>query len=82
MRTIRMIWDFKGHESLEFAKHHAKHLKEFVEKNNIDCINAGEKVIHEMHSIAYLDVSEQNLTEVRDALKPHRGEWVENNKES
>lgn len=77
-----MIWDFKGIDSQGFAKHHAIHLKEFVDKNKIECFDSGEKIINEMHCIAYVDVSEENLTIVRDALKPHRGEWIENKEHS
>lgn len=41
--------------------------------NNI----TGVETISEMYSVAYLVVDENEMIAVRDALKPHRGEWYE-----
>lgn len=31
-RKIKLIWDFKGESGLKTAEHHAKHLKEFADR--------------------------------------------------
>lgn len=69
-----MIWDFRGSVSLETAKHHCIHLKEYaaIEKLNYYEVNFIE--ISDMHSIAFITVDEPDMKTFRDALKPHRGE--------
>lgn len=73
-RKIKLIWDFKGEVSAKTAEHHEIHLKEYIksEKNSLNI--TGFEVINEMHAIAFMVVSEENMILVRDALKPHRGE--------
>lgn len=77
MRKIKLIWDFKGPASLKTAEHHDIHLKEFVEKEQINSIAIGFEAINEMHAIAYIAVNESDMLMVRDALRPHRGELFE-----
>lgn len=77
MRTIRMIWDFRGAQSKPIAEHHAVHLKEFAEKHSLTPYETGILEMNEFHTIAHIDVLEEKLLMVRDALKPHRGEWIE-----
>jgi hypothetical protein len=72
-----MIWDFRGSESKPIAEHHAIHLKEFAEKHSISPAETGVIEMTEFHTIAHIDVLEENLLLVRDALIPHRGEWIE-----
>mgnify|MGYP001474214947 FL=1 len=69
-----MIWDFRGSVSVQTAKHHCIHLKEYatIEKLNFYEINSIE--ISDMHSIAFITVDEIDMKIFRDALKPHRGE--------
>lgn len=73
-RKIKLIWDFRGSVSLETAKHHCIHLKEYaaIEKLNYYELNFIE--ISDMHSIAFITVDEADMKTFRDALKPHRGE--------
>lgn len=73
-RKIKMIWDFRGSVSVQTAKHHCIHLKEYatIEKLNFYEINSIE--ISDMHSIAFITVDEIDMKIFRDALKPHRGE--------
>ncbi|MFY7810915.1 MAG: hypothetical protein ACOVQ2_04205 [Flavobacterium sp.] len=78
MRKIKMIWDFRGPEGLEIAKHHQKHLNEFIQLEKLDSI-AGFQEINEVFAIAYMIVEEKNMILVRDTLKPHRAElFIEN----
>ena len=73
-RKIKLLWDFRGPDAKETAKHHTIHLKEFaaIEHLNFHEINIQEK--NEMLVAAYITVDEKDMKIYRDALKPHRGE--------
>ncbi len=73
-RKIKLIWDFKGEVSAKTAEHHEIHLKEYIKSEEISLNITGFEVINQMHAIAFMVVSEENMILVRDALKPHRGE--------
>lgn len=73
-RKIKLIWDFRGSEALEIAKHHCVHLKEFSEKENLTYHEIATTQVSEMYSIAFITVNESDMIIFRDALKPHRGE--------
>jgi hypothetical protein len=75
MGKLKLIWDFRGDSSLKIAEHHAIHLKEYVEieKLNITIINSEQ--LTKMHAIAYLVCEEQDMKPIRNALKPHRGQF-------
>tara|TARA_B110000503_G_scaffold126227_1_gene194620 strand:- start:1300 stop:1575 length:276 start_codon:yes stop_codon:yes gene_type:complete len=71
---IKLLWDFRGPDAKETAKHHTIHLKEFA---NIDNLNFHEIDIQEKNPMlvsAFIVVDEKDLKIYRDALKPHRGE--------
>lgn len=75
MRRIKLIWDFRGMDALETAKHHQIHLDEFTKRENIENTSSGvEELAKDTFSIAYIIVDEQDMLIVRDALIPHRGE--------
>ena len=73
-RKIKLIWDFRGVSAIKVAEHHEIHLKEYIETKKFLYDNTGYKSINEMHAIAFMVVEESQMIEVRDALKPHRGE--------
>jgi len=73
-RKIKLIWDFRGPESLEIAKHHCMHLKEFALKENLHFFEISTNPISEMYCIAFITVDEKDMITYRDALQPHRGE--------
>jgi len=73
-RKIKLIWDFRGPDALEIAKHHCVHLIEFSEKENLTHHEVSTSEISEMYSTAYITVDEKDMIIFRDALKPHRGE--------
>ncbi len=73
-RKIKLIWDFRGPEALEIAKHHCIHLEEFSKKENLTYHEITSNQISEMYSIACITVDETDMITFRDALKPHRGE--------
>lgn len=76
-RTIKLIWDFKGEDAEQTAKHHVIHLKEFASKENLTKNEAGIEKLNDSHTIAYMLVKENEVFSVRDALIPHRAEIVE-----
>lgn len=73
-RKIKLIWDFKGSVSLNTAKHHCIHLKEFTQIEKLHYYEVNHLEISDMHSIAFITVDEIDMKIYRDALKPHRGE--------
>lgn len=73
MRKLKLIWDFKGPDALKIAEHHEKHLKEFITIKNTNLNITGHEQLNEMHSIAYMVVTDDEMKPIRDALKPHRG---------
>ena len=73
-RKIKLIWDFRGPDASEIAKHHEIHLREFIEREGLELNITGHQDLSELHSIAYLVVKESAMIPVRDALLPHRGE--------
>jgi hypothetical protein len=73
-RKIKLIWDFRGLEALEIAKHHCIHLQEFSEKEDLSFHEISTHEISEMYCIAFITVNESDMLIFRDALKPHRGE--------
>lgn len=75
-RKIKLIWDFKGPDGLEIAKHHCVHLKEFTQIESLEFHEIDYSKLNEMHSIAFIIVNEIDMKTYRDALKPHRGELV------
>lgn len=74
-RKIKLIWDFRGVDGLETAKHHKIHLEEFAVREQLaQTISGVEELSKDAHSIAYIVVAESEMLKVRDALMPHRGE--------
>ena len=73
-RKIKLLWEFRGPDALETAKHHTVHLKEFstLENLNYHQIDIQEK--NPMLVAAFITVDEKDMKIFRDALKPQRGE--------
>lgn len=73
-KKIKLIWDFRGPASAKTAEHHEIHLKQYIAIEKLELNITGFETFGEMHAIAFMVVSEENMIVVRDALKPHRGE--------
>jgi hypothetical protein len=73
-RKIKLLWDFRGPDAKETAKHHTLHLKEFANQENLAFIEINTQEINPMLSAAFMVVDEAEMKTFRDALKPHRGE--------
>lgn len=76
-RKIKLIWDFRGPTSSKTAEHHEIHLKEFISIENFSLNITGFEIKNEMHAIAFMVVTDENMIVIRDTLKPHRGELYE-----
>ncbi|MBT8302927.1 MAG: hypothetical protein KJP09_00540 [Bacteroidia bacterium] len=74
MRRIKLIWDFRGPEAKHIAQHHNTHLKEYAKVNKVEDWFTGVTEISSMYSIAYMVIKEENMEELREALRPHRGQ--------
>lgn len=73
-KEIKLIWDFRGPASAKTAEHHEIHLKQYIIAEKLLPNITGFETFGEMHSIAFMVVTNENMILVRDALKPHRGE--------
>jgi len=73
-RQIKLIWDFRGQDAARIAEHHEIHLKEYIAIEKFPMNITGFEIINELYAIAFMVVSEEYMIQVRDALKPHRGE--------
>ena len=71
-RKIKLIWDFRGPEAAEIAKHHVVHLKEFALKESLNYTESDIEPVSEMYCIAFITVNESDMKIYRDALRPHR----------
>ena len=74
MKQIKLIWDFRGEVSAKIAEHHEIHLKEYIFIQKLPLNITGFEIKNELHAIAFMVVTEENMIAIRDALKPHRGE--------
>lgn len=74
MRKIKLIWDFRGEVAAKTAEHHEIHLKEYIEAEKLPLNITGFEILNEIHAIAFMVVTDENMIQVRDVLKPHRGE--------
>ncbi len=73
-RKIKLLWDFRGPDAKETAKHHTKHLKEFATLEDIAFYEINIKEKTPMLVSAFITVDEKDMKIYRNALKPHRGE--------
>ena len=73
-RQIKLIWDFRGPASAKTAEHHEIHLNQYIVAEKLSPNITGFESLNEMHAVAYMVVTDETMIQVRDALKPHRGE--------
>lgn len=73
-RKIKLIWDFRGPDAKETAKHHTIHLKEFATLENLSFYKIDIQEQNPMLCSAFITVNEKDMKIYRDALKPQRGE--------
>ena len=76
-RKIKLLWDFRGEDAKETAKHHTIHLKEFATLEKLAFHEIGVLEVNPMFAAAFIIIDESTMKIYRDALKPHRGEIVD-----
>ncbi|MEW7279088.1 hypothetical protein ABW636_10885 [Aquimarina sp. 2201CG1-2-11] len=76
-RKLKLIWDFRGPSGHQTALHHEIHLKEYISIKKLSLNLTGVQELSDVHSIAYMIVTDSEMKGVRDALKPHRGQLFE-----
>jgi len=69
-----MIWDFRGPGAERTAEHHRIHLEEYARAKELDLGPFGVESFGESHALAFLVAGESKVGELREALKPHRGQ--------
>ncbi len=74
MRLIKLIWDFRGPNAKPTAEHHAKHLNEFLKVEKLKNSFSAVEMVMENHHTAFLVVEEDMMNELRERLKPNRGQ--------
>lgn len=79
-RQIKMIWDFRGQAAAKTAEHHEIHLKEYIAIEKLPLNITGFETYSNMHSIAFMVVTDEHMKQVRDTLKPHRAEIYDETK--
>ena len=75
-QKIKLIWDFRGPDALETARHHSVHLKEFAIKENLPFHKAYAQKLNSMTSVALIIINRADMKVFRDTLHPHRAEQV------
>jgi hypothetical protein len=71
---VKLIWDFRGPNAKHIAAHHAKHLSEFAISENLQNTVKGHEEITPVHHIAFLVVEKNLMNQLRETLKPTRGQ--------
>ena len=74
-KQLKMIWDFRGPNASEIAKHHEIHLNDYFRMESKAHFGTGVEILSGMHTIAYVIIPEPDMRIIRDALKPHRAQW-------
>ncbi|MGY8932862.1 MAG: hypothetical protein ACKVIM_01690 [Flavobacteriales bacterium] len=73
-RKIKLIWDFRGPNSLKIAEHHCIHLKEYTQMENLHFYEIETTIVSDIYTVAYLIIDEKDMDASIEALKPHRGQ--------
>lgn len=76
-RKIKLSWDFRGPDAKKIAEHYLIHLDEFIVREKLGDHETGIEHVNDSYTITYIILLESSMILVRDALKPHRGEYVD-----
>tara|TARA_B100000900_G_scaffold106605_1_gene88502 strand:+ start:1291 stop:1515 length:225 start_codon:yes stop_codon:yes gene_type:complete len=73
---IKLIWKFSGPDAKEIAKHHLSHLRQYIQKENLEVHETNYEKFDENTVISFAIVSDELLDKVKNDLKPHEGYLV------
>ena len=76
-KRIKVIWDFRGPAAEKTAIHYELHLKEYLKLHGLTDFGSGIDQKSPVHTIAFMVVESSALEQVKQDLKPHRGEWMD-----
>lgn len=79
MERIKMIWDFRGPHAQKIAEHHKIHLDEFIKAKNLKDAFTTTEWISEMYCMTCMIIPSEEVTTLRQLLKPHRGQRYSEN---
>lgn len=77
VKKIKLIWEIRGPEAIKTAEHHTHHLTEYLEDKKLKNRITGTESFTESFALAFMVVDEDEMIQVRDDLKPTRGEWYD-----
>ena len=69
-QKIKLIWDFRGPDALQIAKHHVIHLEEYTAAHQLENNATGVEKKSDLYSIAFLIVS-KDITSVSGSISAH-----------
>ncbi len=70
MRTLRIVWEFRGPGAQKTAEHHKVHLLDYLEREKVTVEECEVENHSEMFSSAYIICDEETAMKLRDPLKP------------
>ncbi|WP_046755801.1 hypothetical protein [Kordia jejudonensis] len=76
MAKVKLIWEFRGPAAKRTAEHHCIHLKDFIAMEGIAGEAITTEVFSEMFASASMIINQEDVTFMREKLKPHRGQLV------
>ncbi len=77
MAKVKLIWDFRGATAKRTAEHHCIHLNDFIKMENVHGESIKVIEFSEMHASAIMIINEEDVPFMREKLKQHRGQRVE-----
>lgn len=66
------LWDFVGPRSELIARHHAKHLEEFLQREKVQGCEAGIAIESPVRAVAFLRAPDEAAERIQKALRPPR----------
>ena len=73
---IKLIWDLRSIDAKEVAEHHVKHITEYIESKGLKNTTAACEEIFQHYYVAYIITTKNHMIQIRDDLKPNRGEYI------
>ena len=74
MERVKLIWDFRGPNAGPIAQPHCINFREFIQAENLEHSFCEVEKQTDMHHIAYMVVPKEHMLDLRERLKPNRGQ--------
>ncbi len=76
MTRAKLIWDFRGPNARKTAEHHIIHLREFATIEQLNNPIVDMEVVTENNVLAFMVVDMELVNDLRNRLKPNRGQKI------